>query len=281
MYNNSRRTFQQSHYESSYQLADSDYGIPDRKITEGRPVKGQHILVIGGGAGSDVWFLAEDNEVVMLDYAESGLKVAEKHGIRGHQTDLNQDPTLPFDDASFDLVVLKDILEHILDPLAVLEDAARVLKDDGTLVISVPNHFYLPMRLRLLRGRNLVWKTFAANHARTYDEWNYMHIRFFTYRGFRRFLAQAKLVPRKWYWDFGDLAHYRNPDMWLEPQLWKKANGRPISRRGKLGLYLLRPLWGLFNIVFPKPLRRGLVSLAPGLLCSGFYVRCAKTKSAV
>jgi hypothetical protein len=115
-----------------------------------------------------------------------------------------------------------------------------------------------------------------TNHGANYDDWNYMHIRFFTYKGFRRFLDAAGLDPTRFYWDFGNLAHYWNPDRHLGPQLRKRAEGKPLSKRAKFGMYVVRPLWRLFNVVLPRPLRSAIVSLLPGLLCAGFYVRCRK-----
>jgi hypothetical protein len=103
-----------------------------------------------------------------------------------------------------------------------------------------------------------------------------VYIRFFTYKGFRQFLDEAGLTPIRFYWDFGNLAHYYNPDRHLAPQLRKRAEGKPLSRRAKFGLYVIRPLWWLFNIVFPRGLRSAVVSLRPGLLSGGFYVRCLK-----
>lgn len=269
-------TSQQNCYEQAYREADSEYGFPDRKITDGKEVSGARILNLGCGTSNDVWWLADKNVIVGLDYASSGLRVAQRHRIAGVVGDLNFSPILPFKDQSFDIVICKDILEHLLEPMAVLQEVRRVLKDDGYVIISVPNHFYFPMRIRILLGKGLIWKSIGSDHSLYNKEWNYMHIRFFTYKGFREFLREAGFRPEKWFWDFGTLAHYNNPDMWLEPQLWKKARGKPISRRGKVGLYVIRPLWKVFNILFPKPLRRLIVSLSPGLLCAGFYVRVRK-----
>ena len=269
-------THQQSQYEYVYSDADSEYGFPDRKIADGKTIEDERILNLGCGTANDVWFLAGKNLIVGLDYARSGLKIASRHGVYGVVGDLNLSPVLPFGDQSFDIVICKDILEHVLEPMVVLQEVRRVLKDNGYIVISVPNHFYLPMRLRILLGKGLIWKSIGSDHSREYDEWNYMHIRFFTYGGFRCFLRAAGFRPEKWFWDFGTLAHYNNPDMWLEPQLWKKAHGKPISHRGKVGLYLIRPLWKVFNLLFPRPIRARIVSLAPGLLCAGFYVRVQK-----
>jgi ubiquinone/menaquinone biosynthesis C-methylase UbiE len=272
----SEATHQQRFYDAAYSEAAVGDGFPDPYITNGSQLKGKHILTLGGGTANDLWDLARDNVVVNADYAESGLSVGRRFGIQGVMTNLNLSPTLPFPDRSFDLVVCKDILEHILEPFAVLKEAVRVLRDDGTLVISVPNHFYWPMRLRLLFGKGILWRGVLTDHGVGYREWDYMHIRFFTYKGFRAFLEAAGLEPVRFFWDFGNLAYYYNPDRWFEPQLRKRAAGQPLSRRAKFGLYFVRPLWRVFNVIFPRPLRSAIVSLAPGLLCGGFYVRCRK-----
>jgi SAM-dependent methyltransferase len=48
--------------------------------------------------------------------------------------------TLPFRDASFDRLVLADLIEYVRDERAVLAEAARVLSDDGRLTILAPYH---------------------------------------------------------------------------------------------------------------------------------------------
>jgi len=46
---------------------------------------------------------------------------------------------LPFPDKSFDIVTLLEILEHVDDPRATIKEAVRVCKNDGALIVSVPN----------------------------------------------------------------------------------------------------------------------------------------------
>ncbi len=269
-------TRQQRLYEAAYVSPRDDYGFPDPKIADGKVLTGKNILTLGCGMANDLWHLAAANHIVGVDYAGTGLAIAREHGIDVHEFDLNRGTRFAFEDASFDVVICKDILEHLLEPLLVLHEVRRVLKPDGYVIISVPNHFALPMRLRMLFGRGLIYRSLLGGHD-DYEEWNYMHIRFFTFRGFKRFLQEAGFRPEKWFWDFGNLAHYRNPDMWLAPQLWKKNHAMPVSRRGQFGIFVLRPLWRLFNIVFPRSLRRAIVCLSPNLLCAGFYVRCVKS----
>lgn len=44
-----------------------------------------------------------------------------------------------FEDSSFDIVTLWDVLEHVPDPMATLQEVARVLRVDGLMVLSLPN----------------------------------------------------------------------------------------------------------------------------------------------
>ena len=73
-------------------------------------------------------------------------------------------------------------------------------------------------------------------------------IRFFSYTGYTRFLEQAGFKPCRWFRDFGHLAHYLNPDMWIEPQEWKKEQGIPRSKRARIALRFLKRGWRLFNV---------------------------------
>jgi SAM-dependent methyltransferase len=45
---------------------------------------------------------------------------------------------LPFADLSFDVVVVAEVLEHLLDDVAALAEARRVLRESGILVVTVP-----------------------------------------------------------------------------------------------------------------------------------------------
>lgn len=45
---------------------------------------------------------------------------------------------IPFVDACFDAVICSELLEHVFDPIAVLEEAYRVLRKGGILLLCVP-----------------------------------------------------------------------------------------------------------------------------------------------
>lgn len=50
----------------------------------------------------------------------------------------NVEKELPFDGASFDLVILGEVLEHLRDDYNALNNIKKVLKDDGYLIVSLP-----------------------------------------------------------------------------------------------------------------------------------------------
>ena len=58
------------------------------------------------------------------------------------KVDLNCD-RLPFDDGFFDVVVIGCTLAHVGNPLSVLFESNRVLKESGKIIITSPNpHYY-------------------------------------------------------------------------------------------------------------------------------------------
>lgn len=63
---------------------------------------------------------------------------------------------LPFADASFDLVLFCEVLEHMTnDPLACLLEIKRVLRPNGQLIVTTPNVARLENVARLVVGQNL------------------------------------------------------------------------------------------------------------------------------
>jgi len=58
---------------------------------------------------------------------------------------------LPFEDRQFDYIFCLEVLEHVENPTFLLNQFHRVLKDDGTILLSVPNPYnWLSMIAELL-----------------------------------------------------------------------------------------------------------------------------------
>ena len=258
-------------YDSQYDDAVFEtQGLPDPKITNGKEIFGKKILSLGCGMGTDLWWLSRDNDVFGLDLSQKAILIARKHGLKAKVGDVTK--KLPYKAQSFDIVVLKDILEHILDPMALLLEARRVVRSRGTIVVSLPNHFWWWFRIRILFGRNLLWKTLQHDHTKDQHEWDYMHIRFFTWVGLQDFIKTAGLKVGREFWDFGTLAHYSDPEMFYPVLKEKKKK----SKSAKIFLNFIYPLYLIFDFFVPKQLRAYIVAINPGLLCSGFYLHLKK-----
>ena len=67
-------------------------------------------------------------------------------GSAYHDADLND--KLPFPDASFDVVLSIEGIEHLEDRFAYLREVHRVLKPQGTLILTTPNIVGLRSRVR-------------------------------------------------------------------------------------------------------------------------------------
>lgn len=70
---------------------------------------------------------------VGVDLTMSALRLAAAHGVRAVRADVTR---LPLRDDVADVVTVGEILEHVADPDAVLDEACRVLRPGGRLVID-------------------------------------------------------------------------------------------------------------------------------------------------
>jgi len=260
-----------AYFDSKYGVAQergdfTSRGLPDYKITDRKSVRGKKILNVGCGTAQDTWWLAKDNEVCGLDGSKVGVKIAREHGVKAIRHDITT--RFPFKDETFDIVIIKDVLEHMMWPLPLLLECKRVAKPTGKVVINVPNQYTGHARIKMLLGKSVVW----YRHIKKNDEWDSPHVRFWTYKGFLKFLRVAGLKPDKFFFDFATLAHYSDPD-YLYLMVKDKVNK---SWRVKLFLNLLYPGYKVFDSIFPRSLRHAVVSLAPSLMCSHFYCIASK-----
>ena len=106
--------------------------------------------------------LGSDNGVVSLLFREKGgdwrsadMDPGAVESIRalvGDPVELLHDSVLPYADATFDLVVVVDMFEHVHDDARLAREIARVLVPGGKLVVNVP-HYIPDSPLRRLRLR--------------------------------------------------------------------------------------------------------------------------------
>jgi len=99
--------------------------------------------------------------------------------------------SLPFDDETFEFVINKDVLEHLLNPEALVDEMVRITKSGGYLLVSVPNHFPIAGRLQLLLHNKIdTFGYFPKAHR-----WDFPHIRFFNKTDFLLLMESKGLKP--------------------------------------------------------------------------------------
>jgi SAM-dependent methyltransferase len=88
------------------------------------------------GCGS-AWLAEHFSDYTGIDGSPEAVAAAAQKGRTIVHGDV--DSPLPFDEATFDGVVLKDLLEHVADPVSVVREARRVLKPGGRVFASSPD----------------------------------------------------------------------------------------------------------------------------------------------
>jgi 2-polyprenyl-3-methyl-5-hydroxy-6-metoxy-1,4-benzoquinol methylase len=114
-----------------------------------------NILDIGSGIGVFAAAMAYlGHTVVSADVNADNHGWINGHGVKTVSCNILDQP-LPFADASFDLVTMFDVIEHLHgSPSHALAEVRRVLRPGGSLIVETPNVVNLRRRLVMLLGKN-------------------------------------------------------------------------------------------------------------------------------
>ena len=110
-----------------------------------------NVLDIGSGEGNNLFVLKgvqPDSNYYAIEPSESSQKILKHKNIKLVASDVDVDWEKGYENY-FDIIIMRHVLEHFLDPTSVLEKVRTTLKDNGILYIAVPDN--------LKRKRNKGW----------------------------------------------------------------------------------------------------------------------------
>jgi protein O-GlcNAc transferase len=155
-------------------------------------------LDVGFGDGSLLSTAAEFGyEVVGLDLRTQSVAKMKALGFEAHATELTAYESA----ASFDVVSMADVLEHMPFPKAALAKAHALLADDGLLFVSMPNSEAFAWRDLDARGVNPYWAEIEHLHnfgrSRLYALLEEMGFTPCRYGISQRYIACMEVLARK------------------------------------------------------------------------------------
>lgn len=111
--------------------------------------KEARLLEVGCGAGNILEKIVPGN---LFGVDISAFILAKARRKLNKEVDLSQADAqnLPFKDRIFKQVICSEVLEHLLDPSASLQEIARILSHQGIAIISVPNELWINRIKRVL-----------------------------------------------------------------------------------------------------------------------------------
>ena len=181
------------------------------------PLEGARILDVGCGLGVYVRKFRELSDRVY------GIDIDAKRLREGARTTpglmLSASETLPFRDATFDVVVLNEVIEHVRDDAATLAEALRVIRPGGHIVIYAPNRLYPFETHGIYIGRKFIFgnipfvnwlpdllRSRLVPHARAYTKRGirrtyrgldaHVNVETYVYPGFDNIIARRKWLGR-------------------------------------------------------------------------------------
>ena len=113
------------------------------------------VLDIGVGHGADLANIKRSCPTPLqlhgIECYPPSVKLAEQQGIAVSSLNIERE-RFPYPDASFDVVVANQVIEHTKETFFIFSEISRVLKTGGLAIIGVPNLASLHNRVALLLG---------------------------------------------------------------------------------------------------------------------------------
>lgn len=200
---------------------------------------GQKILDLGCGEGRHAItaYLLEDVTSVGIDLSLKDLTTTRERFSQFEESEnsskslfisVAEGQALPFTDNTFDKVICSEVLEHIENYQAVIDEILRVIKPGGLFAVSVPRF-----------GPEWVcWKL-----SKGYHEVKGGHIRIFKAKELKDQIEASGFVHFKRHW-----AHALHvPYWWLKCLFWKSAEKEESDEAWIVKTYHKLLVWDLMK----------------------------------
>jgi 2-polyprenyl-3-methyl-5-hydroxy-6-metoxy-1,4-benzoquinol methylase len=161
------------------------FGTPRDDLIAMVSGEGLRILDIGCGSGATGAALLRVGKAAWVSGCELVPEQAQTAAAVLNEVlvgDISQ-IALPWPPESFDCVIAGDVLEHLVDPWHVLTRLRPLLRQDGVLLVSLPNVTHWPVIYQLLLKNE--W------HYQTVGVMDRTHLRFFTRRSAEQMLVDC------------------------------------------------------------------------------------------
>ncbi|AFZ23690.1 methylase involved in ubiquinone/menaquinone biosynthesis [Cylindrospermum stagnale PCC 7417] len=144
------------------------------------PAKDSTILEIGCGNGGSATYIDECKEYIGTDLSEvavsqANIAYSKKQNFKFIAMDAMK---LEFEENRFDVVIAREVIEHLPNPIDCIKEAFRVLKSGGIFVVTSPNRDSLHLRVNRMLG----YEDFKCS---------FDHIKEFTYNEAAEMLTQV------------------------------------------------------------------------------------------
>ncbi|MCX6160501.1 MAG: bifunctional glycosyltransferase/class I SAM-dependent methyltransferase [Ignavibacteriae bacterium] len=193
----------------------------------------QRILDAGCGDGLFSEHISRKNYKLGVDFIPESDNT-KKNFDKYIQFNLNEGlPVSLKSGEKFDYILMLDILEHLVDYKRILEDAKDLIKEDGKIIISLPNIANIYVRLNLLLGR------FPYAEKGILDK---THIRFFTLGSIKQLMRIHRLRTFK-------IIVTPIPIIEVLPDVFKKNAGYILNLLLYSAAFILKRLYG-YQFIF-------------------------------
>jgi ubiquinone/menaquinone biosynthesis C-methylase UbiE len=104
-----------------------------------------NLLEIGLGKGDLAFKICQqtsqysDMKYFGIDLSEDGVRIAQERVDQRFSFSVGDATHLNFESKRFDMVICSEVIEHIVDKSKIISEIKRVLKTDGTLLLTTPN----------------------------------------------------------------------------------------------------------------------------------------------